>query len=399
MNSEERLDLFGDMILCCHSLYLWHYDAEMKLLKSNCPDEDLVRGLFDTDGTRENLLRQAERYTRPVIMTGSGGILWVFAPEKEDGALRGAHALGPFFMDTARDVERALDRLSLPAPIRRRAADFLRTLPVISLNRVFEYAIMLYFCLSGERIGVSDLHYRAGAEDVTGASVSEQSARVHGTYAMEQEMVRMVREGDLHYREHMDRLAVTGNQGRLSNGEPSRQMKNAVLVCAILFSRAAIEGGVTPETAMTLTDRYFQSVEACRDLAELTELSQTMQEDFVRRVHRAKTSRLSQEIAACRDYIGLHLEEDFTLRELAEKVNYSETHLGRRFKAELGMSFKNYVRAQRLALAKSLLRDPSVSVQEISERLRFCTPSYFAEQFRAQFSVSPSQWREAGDRS
>ena len=395
MNTDERLELFSSMILCCHRLYLWNYDAEMRLYQTNCPEETLVSSLFAVGEIRDNLLRQAERYTHPIVMSGESGLLWVIVPEKAEGVLLRAHVLGPFFVDSvsAQDMERSLGRLTLSHGMRQQVTDFLRLLPVIPLNRAFEYAIMLYYCVTGEKIGVSDLHYHTAERGDSGAADAERSAAVHGTYEMEQEMVRMVREGDLGFREHINRIAVTGTIGRLANGEPSRQMKNAVLVCIVLFSRAAIEGGLAPETAMTLTDRYFQSVEACGDLAELSELSRTMQEDFVRRVHRAKTGKLSPQIAACSDYISLHLEEEISLRELAEKLNYSESYLSRKFKEELGTNFKSYVRAKRLERAKSLLRDCSLSIQEISERLRFCTPSYFAEQFRAEYGVSPSEWR------
>ena len=206
-------------------------------------------------------------------------------------------------------------------------------------------------------------------------------------------MVRLVREGNLDYVRHLDRMTLTGTIGQLSNGDPDRQMKNTVLVCIVLFSRAAIEGGLSPEIALTLTDHYFQSVEACRSLPDLVELTRTMQDDFVRRVHRIRSSRLSQPIRECCEYLSLHLDESLTMRDMARRLGYSESHFSRKFKQETGKLFKDYLLARRLERALDLLRSSRLSIREISEQLHFCSPSYFAEQFRAVYGMSPGRWR------
>ena len=103
---------------------------------------------------------------------------------------------------------------------------------------------------------------------------------------------------------------------------------------------------------------------------------------------------MSRPILECCDYINLHLEEKLSLRELAGHFKYAESYLSRKFREETGLSFKEYVRSQRLHRAKALLKDPTLEIRDISEQLNFCTPSYFAEQFRAEFGVSPTEWRE-----
>jgi len=218
---------------------------------------------------------------------------------------------------------------------------------------------------------------------------------MHGTYEMEQQMVRMVREGNLDYKRHMDRIALAGSMGQLSrSGDQIRQMKNAVLVCIILFSRAAIEGGLAPEISMTLTDHYFQSVEACKSLPELTEIAMTMQDDFVLRVHKCRNSSLSKPVQECCDYIDLHMEEPFTLGDMAEKLRYSEVYLCRKFKEETGKTFRDYVRSRKLERAKDMMANNSLPIKEISERLGFCSLSYFGKSFKEAYGMSPSEWRQ-----
>lgn len=101
-------------------------------------------------------------------------------------------------------------------------------------------------------------------------------------------MLRKVREGHVSFKEDIAKLATTGTLGTLTVGDTLRQYKNAVQVAVTLISRTAIEGGLNAETAMTLTDHYFQRVEEVSTIAELTDVSLLMQQDFVERVRPAK---------------------------------------------------------------------------------------------------------------
>ena len=207
-------------------------------------------------------------------------------------------------------------------------------------------------------------------------------------------MVRMVREGDLNYKAHMNRLAMTGSVGKLANGDPLRHAKNAVITCITLFSRAAIEGGMPSETALRLSDHYYQALEACKNIHEVSEVALTMQDDYVHRVHRIRTGSMSKQVLDCCEYIDTHLEEELSLGLLAERVNYSESYLSHKFKDETGVKIREYIRNKRLERAKALLLSSAVSVQDIATRYHFCSQSYFAEAFKAAYGTTPSQYRE-----
>ena len=398
MTREDRITAFREMVLCCHNLYLWTFTEHLGLIDSSCPEQELVQSLFAIRQSRDELLAYAGDHREPLLITNPMGLMWVAIPALREGFDPCIYAMGPFFT-ADRSIERliaAIRTQGLTDALRKPVETFLRSLPVISLNRLHEYTIMLYYCITGERISASDFHYLDYLESEPqrpAQPATQAAAPVHGTYELEREMLRLVREGNLDYARHLDRLAMTGTMGDLSNGDPDRQMKNAVLVCIVLFSRAAIEGGLSPEIALTLTDHYFQSVEACRSISDLTEIARTMQDDFVRRVHRIRSGQLSQPIRECCDYLSLHLTEDLTLRGMAQRLGYSEYHFSRKFKQETGMRFKDYLLAQRLERALDLLRSSSLSIREISEQLHFCSPSYFAEQFRAVYGMSPGRWR------
>lgn len=396
MDVEYRLKFFRNLIGCCHNLYVWTYDDKLQLLDSNCPEQSLLNGLLSVGEHQKVLLSFAREHHKPIILTNSMGLMWVGAPEKNQENLKQIHVLGPFFIDNTsiQQIEQRLSQMNLSINLHRKVVEFLRTLPVISLNRIFEYAIMLHYCITEEKIAVNDLHYRkteAAPEHIPG----EEPAKIHGTYAAEQEMLRYVREGDLNYINHMNKMSMVGNMGKLSNDDSNRQMKNLVLVCITLFSRAAIEGGLAPEISLSLTDYYFQSVEACNSIAELSDISHTMQEDFIKRVHRCRyDTTITRPIRTCVEYINLHLEEVLTLETLADMAGYSTYYLSKRFKREVGQTPKEYIRNQRLERAKFLLRTTTKSIQDISENLCFSSKSYFADVFHKSTGITPSEYRE-----
>lgn len=396
---DSRTALFSGMIACCHNLYLWQYDCGFHLITSNCPQEQVLNNLFSMN-KQEALSELPVENAAPTLLTNDVGMMWMTQPLMEEDELVRVFVLGPFFLDdtTSKAIEKKLGRLDMTHGLQSAVREFLGQLPVLSLNRVFEYAIMLHYCITGERIHVSDLRYidRGGR---TSRQDAEEQTDVHGTYKAEQEMIRIVREGDIqHYRAHMERISMTGTMGRLSNGDPLRQMKNAVITCLVLFSRAAMKGGLDPEISYSLSDRYFQSIEACTSIPELREISRSLQEDYIRRVHQVRTGGLSKQVQACCDYISLHLEEQLSLSLLAEHSGYAEYYLSRKFKAETGQSVSEYIRRQRLERAAFLLRTTDEEAQKIAARMQFVSQSRFSEAFKKQFGVTPGTYR-AGKQS
>lgn len=392
---EDRLQLFGDMLICCHSLYLWQYDSGFHLIRSNCPQQAAVNNLFGLLRNGHMMEKQAYQQDTPLLLTNDIGMMWVTQPLLEGNELVRLYVLGPLFLDdvSPKSFEAQLDLHGLTSALRSSARQFLQQLPIVSLSRVFEYSIMLHHCVTGQTISTSDLRYDTPDNRTIPAGPMEQ-VDAHGTYEAEQEMIRIVREGDIeNYRIHMDRISVTGRMGKLSNDDPLRQMKNAVITCLVLFSRAAMEGGLDPEVSYTLSDRYFQSIEACDSIPALVDIALPMQEDYIQRVHRCRTGGLSKPVQACCDHISLHLEDPLNLPTLARQAGYTEYYLSSKFKKETGLPPSEYIRRKRLERAAHLLRTTQEDIQSISARLHFSSQSHFSGCFRKQYGMTPSAYR------
>ena len=75
--------------------------------------------------------------------------------------------------------------------------------------------------------------------------------------------------------------------GALAHNE-LRQRRNTFVCSATLISRAAIAGGIEPETGFALSDRYIQKAELLEKSGDIARLSMDMLLDYTKRVEALK---------------------------------------------------------------------------------------------------------------
>lgn len=394
---EDRLSLFREMITCGHQLYFWSFDADCAPIFTNCPASRHFRELLGLDKSALEVLLRLSGERRPVLMTNRIGLVWIadFAFD-EQHRLTHIHGIGPVSIEepSRRSIDKFLHSLDLFGDEMRELRALLLGLPVLSITRFYDFGLMLHYCLSGEKITISDIQYpkpNTAPKAKRGTNVSRE---LHGTWVMEQELLRLIEEGNLDYKQKAARMVTTGQIGQLGNGDPVRNLKNLTIIFTALCTRAAIRGGLTPEIAYTLSDNYISSIETSVSLAEIAEVNAAMQDDFVQRVHQARMANANPQIENCCHYLQLHCAEPIRIPALAQKMGYSPSHLTRLFKRETGMTILDYVRCARMEQAKDALRLSGESVQSICHRLGFGSQSYFGKQFREATGMSPTEYRE-----
>lgn len=90
-----------------------------------------------------------------------------------------------------------------------------------------------------------------------------------------------------------------------------------------------------------------------------------------------------------------------TVKELAAAARLTPNHFTTLFREHVGSPFTEYLTEQRIARAKKLLRNPTLSINEIARLVGFDDPGYFARRFHQKTCLSPRQWRnrQAGRRN
>ena len=390
MTREESLQFFQKLIFCGHSLYFWSYDVNWELISTSCPAREPLDMFF-----RMNRPEIPKDTSRPLVIAGSLGLMWIADFQKKDGAVGQIHVIGPVFTEDValQNLEANLRALRLPDDVRRGFLAILNDIPIFTVTRFFEYGIMLHYCLTEEYLANSD--FLLPAADNNALKIPAAPRDTHATWAMEQQLLKLVEDGNLQYKEQSARLVNMGDTARLGNGDPIRNLKNITIIYTALCTRAAIRGGLPPEIAYSLSDMYIQSIESSHSFGEIVEVNNAMVDDYVHRVHRCRTRpERSAQTEKCCYYIQTHLTEKITVKTLADYAGYTETYLSRKFKAETGMSVTEYVTQQKTELAKKLLRENKLSVSDIAEMLCFGTQSYFSEQFRKVTGQTPGEYRK-----
>lgn len=97
-------------------------------------------------------------------------------------------------------------------------------------------------------------------------------------------------------------------------------------------------------------------------------------------------------------YIKEHSSEKISLTSMAAMSKVSIAYLSRRFKAEVGMGFADYLSSFRLQRACTMLKEaPEMSVTEIAFCTGFNDSNYFSDKFKRKFGLSPLKYRNSDE--
>ena len=85
-----------------------------------------------------------------------------------------------------------------------------------------------------------------------------------------------------------------------------------------------------------------------------------------------------------------------TIPEIADRLNYSYSHLSYIFSNEIGMSLQTYYNQKRIDTAERLLRETTMSINDIALKLRYQSIHSFSKAFKKVTGMAPSQYRMIG---
>lgn len=243
-------------------------------------------------------------------------------------------------------------------------------IPVLSNQQLFHYGSMFHYALFEDIIIYSDLTLKGSPQsNVLNAAFPNLDKfdipLSHGSQMLEKMLLRNVREGNLDYIHPSQNMLSIQNQtvGILCPGDPLRQAKDSTIVYITLVTRAAVEGGLSMETAYSLSDYYIQTLEMADTVNRVYELGQDMYDTFVRAVHQIRhQTPYSQAIQFALESIRKHIYEDIDIDALAKELGYNTYYM-------------------------------------ISDSLSFHSPSYFSTAFKKITGYPPLEYRKRSKES
>ncbi|RNL84689.1 helix-turn-helix domain-containing protein [Sinomicrobium pectinilyticum] len=94
--------------------------------------------------------------------------------------------------------------------------------------------------------------------------------------------------------------------------------------------------------------------------------------------------------------IEQHLDNpQFTVEELARRLNLSRVQLYRKIKAMSGISANEYVSGIRLEKSREMLRQTSLNIAEIAYACGFSSPNYFSTSFKNKYGITPKEYKNS----
>jgi len=357
----------------------------------------------------ERLCSLCGQSRRPQVISSDLNQVWAGVPALEGDVLRGTIVVGPVYTSEVSEhlVADYARAHQLPSQSRAQLFAAFRQTPIYPYVEFARLVAMIYQFLYHKEMDISLLATANLPTEVLGPPIEVQTYRrnrvydespVHATYAFEQMIWECIREGKLEKLKKHLQVGTYGNIGPMGHNDPVRQQKNTFIVSVTLATRAAIEGGLSPEIAYSLSDLYIQQVETMKDVLLIMTLNEAMLYDFANRVHhRQHTRHYTKLVNACCDFIDAHVRENLRVSDVAAFTDYSVDYVSRKFREETGGSIGDYIKAVKVSEAKSLLKYSELSLAEISELLSFSSQSFFTVTFKRATGVTPGQYRQGAE--
>ncbi len=94
-------------------------------------------------------------------------------------------------------------------------------------------------------------------------------------------------------------------------------------------------------------------------------------------------------------YVDDHLEENFSLEEMANALYLNKHYLSDLFTKKLGQTFTQYKNAQRVDMAAQMIRNGDLRMLDVAERAGFDSASHFCKVFKRVLGVTPYQYKSS----
>ena len=171
-----------------------------------------------------------------------------------------------------------------------------------------------------------------------------------------------------------------------------RQMEHVARTLFYHMFRLAEASGLDGGELRKLERRFHRALEEDGDFGQAERLLVEVSAHIAAHVRAVKPDKLNP--AFISQYIELHYMEDLYLDHMAEVFNTTPKYFSNYFKKTFGVTFVDYLSKVRLSHARELLRNTTLSVAEVGERVGYLNASTFATTFKKYYGISPSDFRK-----
>lgn len=139
--------------------------------------------------------------------------------------------------------------------------------------------------------------------------------------------------------------------------------------------------------------QFYKSLARCWSFIEVTQEIKGRLEMLRKTLEKQNTSTNPQLSRQIRQYVDEHVTEDLDLNHIARRFKRTPGYISTIFKAHTEGGFNSYLNMKRLEIARRLLADSSVPIQEVSRLSGFTNAKYFSVVFKKMLGETPREYR------
>lgn len=130
-----------------------------------------------------------------------------------------------------------------------------------------------------------------------------------------------------------------------------------------------------------------------RNLAKVLGNFQRAVESVLAVAARRQNEQNSDLVGRIKNFIQKEYNGVLSLYDVAAKMNLNPSYISHAFKKETGQGVVEYITELKMEKAKLLLLDKNLKIVQVAKRLGYNSQSYFNKCFKAQFGMTPRQFR------
>ena len=92
-------------------------------------------------------------------------------------------------------------------------------------------------------------------------------------------------------------------------------------------------------------------------------------------------------------YINDNITSPITLDDVSRTIHLSKEYTSRLFKQEMNMTVSQYINKRKLTMAKDIIANEIISLQNIAKNFGYANYNYFNKVFKEEYGISPQKMR------
>ena len=175
---------------------------------------------------------------------------------------------------------------------------------------------------------------------------------------------------------------------------PEEDQDNFILFLINLPTRLLVDLKTNEKGAYSDQRRLMESWLNCEGRGEQERFVRTLMQEVTELLDEMNEPGNNALIRMVQNAISERYMEQLSVTMLAEEVHLTPTYLCVLFKQSTGKTINEYLTAERISRAKTLLKDPEVRLYDICYQVGYLSPSYFSKLFKRQTGMTPGEYRD-----